>query len=210
MRGAVGEVEVAVVVEVADVAERAPAPLVERARGLLRVVVVLERARRTRTRSGRPRPPAVRYRPRRRCASPPMQRAADGAGMGQPLLRADRAEAVALAARVVLVDDRAPPVEHLLLGLDRARCGGVDDGLRGSTGRSDRGRSSGELEHADEVGRHELGVRDPVTLDQLRASARRRSVPSPRRSPRGAGRSSTSRTVPRGRAGRDRGRRNLR
>ncbi len=57
-------------------------------------------------------------------------RLADRAGVRQPLLGVAVHEAVALGAGVVLVDDRAPPLDHLLLHRDRARRGGVDDGLQ--------------------------------------------------------------------------------
>ena len=47
--------------------------------------------------------------------------AADGARMGQPLHRVDGRRAHALGAAVVLVEDGAPPVDHLALDLDGAR-----------------------------------------------------------------------------------------
>ena len=73
VRDPVGEVEVALGVEPADVAERRPAAVVEGRRGLLAVAVVLERA--PRTTPGRSRRWAPRCRPRRRCAR---RRAANG------------------------------------------------------------------------------------------------------------------------------------
>ena len=57
-----------------------------------------------------------------------------------------------------------PPVEHLPLDLDRARCCGVDGGpQRRQIGAG--AFSLVELEHPDEVGRHELRLGDAVGLD---------------------------------------------
>src|SRR5207253_2316640 len=50
---------------------------------------------------------------------------ADGPRLLQPLVGGD-VRTAALAGRVVLVDRRAPPVDHAALDLDRAGGGGVD------------------------------------------------------------------------------------
>ena len=54
---------------------------------------------------------------------------ADGAPVGQPLLRVAEGEAVALGGGVVLEEDGTEPVDDLLLHRHRARGGGVDDHL---------------------------------------------------------------------------------
>src|SRR4051795_3911436 len=71
----------------------------------------------------------------------------------QPLRAPDVDEAVSLGARVVLVDDGPPPLDHLPLDVDRARRGGVDDRLeaRHVVRPAD---FLGELEHPDEHRRH--------------------------------------------------------
>ena len=70
----------------------------------------------------------------------------------------------ALHAAVGLPDDRAPPVHHLLLHLERARSGRVDDDLEAR----DVVRVLdllGQTEEPDELGRHHVGRRDTVPLD---------------------------------------------
>ena len=110
--------------------------------GLLGVVVVLERPAAGEVHDARPRRAAARS-----PSSPTMWHSssgpADRAGVGQPLLGGDVGAADALGARVVLVDDRAPPLDHLALDRDRARRGGVDRRPAGSTGRSASRSSSG-------------------------------------------------------------------
>ena len=91
-------------------------------------------------------------------------RAADRPLAGQPLLRTDHAGAGALGPGVVLVDDRAPPVEHRLLDRDRAGSGSVDgEGVR----RRVVGPALGlvEPQQTHEHRRHPLAVGDPVSLD---------------------------------------------
>ena len=61
--------------------------------------------------------------------STPSTGPADGAGMGQPVLRPDVGQAVELRAAVVLVDDRPPPLEHRFLDRPGAGSGGVDGHL---------------------------------------------------------------------------------
>ena len=146
VRLAVGEVEVAVLVDVADVAERRPAA----ARCAISAVFFgslwysnwraageVDRARLAAA--------AARCRPRRRCAAVPTT-----ARPTVPLCASHSAElqmreAVALGAGVVLVDDRAPPVDHLLLDRDRAGRGGVDRAAAATTRRSFSRTSSGSF-----------------------------------------------------------------
>ena len=106
-----------------DVPQRAPAPVVERLAGLLGIVVVLEAGRAGPT-------PEVHHAvlaDRELLAVVPtdVDLAPDGPahrpGMGQRLLRGDPGHAHPLGARVVLVDDRAPPLDHPALHLGRAR-----------------------------------------------------------------------------------------
>ncbi len=87
--------------------------------------------------------------------------------MREPLVGADDGSRETLCAPVVLVDDRAEPVHHLVFDVDRARGRGVDDALqaRHVVTVAD---IVGKLEHPDEHGRHELRVRDPVFGDQAK------------------------------------------
>ena len=169
---AVGEVEVAVLVEVADVADAsssrgrcAPRPS---SRG------------RCGTRSSRPPSEPDRARPRRpasslpsssRMCSVPSSARPTGARVREPLLGVDRGEQVALGAGVVLVDDRPPPLDHLRLDRRRARRGGVDDGAQRRQVEA-RALLLGQLEQADEHRRHHLHVRHAVALDQLQSPSR--------------------------------------
>ena len=91
--------------------------------------------------------------------------------MGQPLLRGDRGGADVLGARVVLVDDRAPPLDHLALDRDRARRGRVDHVLQARDVVA-LALLLRELQHADEHRRDELRVRHSIALDELEALAR--------------------------------------
>ena len=161
---AIGEVEEAVGVDVADVAERRPAFAAARVRGLLRVVVVLE--------GGAVGEVDGAGLARRQHAAVLVedtqladQRAADGAAVREPLLRVAGDEAVALGAGVVLVEHRPPPVDHLLLDLDRAGRRGVDRAAQRvvAVAQAHFGR---ELQHAHEHRRHPLAVGDAVALDQ--------------------------------------------
>jgi hypothetical protein len=73
-------------------------------------------------------------------------------------------------ARVVLVDDRAPPLQHLALDGHRAGRGGVDrEAQAGGVVAGPLGL--GQAQHADEHGGDELGVGHPVALDHLEALA---------------------------------------
>ena len=165
VRHPVGEVEVAVLVDPSDVAQRAPAPLVERGGRLGRVAVVLEPVRGLE--------PDLALLARRQLGAVGTddvggaeQRPTDRAGMGEPLVGPDGAEPHALAARVVLVHDRAQPLERGPLHLGRAGRRRVHDDLQARQVEPSPllGR---QLHQPHEVRGHELGVGDPVTLDQL-------------------------------------------
>ena len=91
--------------------------------------------------------------------------------MLEPLLRRDRAEPDALAAGVVLLHDRAEPLDHRAsrrAGTARPRARRP----RGSRGRTSRSRRVVELQQPHEVRRHELHVGDAVALDQLETGDR--------------------------------------
>jgi hypothetical protein len=84
--------------------------------------------------------------------------------VGEPLLGADSDEAIALAARVVLVDDRAPPLEHAVLHVDGAGRSGVDRHPQAAVVEGGA-LVLGELKHPDEHRRHELSVRHAMAFD---------------------------------------------
>ena len=164
----IGEVQVALVVDVAHVADRRPSLLVVRRRGLLRVLVVLERRR-----------PFARLEPHD-------ARFADGelgavfvadvndvtawpphrSRVVEPFGGGDERCAGCFSRAVVLVDDRAPPLQHALLHVDGTRCGRVHR----VTERREVVRQAllvGQLEHADEHGRNQLRMGHAVPLDEL-------------------------------------------
>ena len=85
--------------------------------------------------------------------------------MGEPLLGADRRSRESLCATVIFVDDRPEPLHHPVLDIDRAGCGRVDHALQAGHVVLFPNRL-GQLEHPHEHRRHELGVGDPVGLDQ--------------------------------------------
>ena len=165
---AVGEVQEAVVVDVADVAHGGHGA-VGRARRLraLGVVEVLER------RCGLE-PQLAGLALRRGLAvlvehvQLAEQHLAHRAAMRQPLGAVAGGEAQALGGAVVLVDDRAPPFDHLLLHRHRARCRRVhrDVQRRQVVALAHAFR---QLEHAAEHRGHQLDVRDAVLLDQRQA-----------------------------------------
>ena len=96
-------------------------------------------------------------------------RLADRAGMRQPFVGGDQRRADRLRGRVVLVDDRSPPVDHLLLDLDRARRGRVHHALQaGQVVRIAHGLR--QFQHAGEHHRDELAVGDAVALDRVEAA----------------------------------------
>ena len=91
--------------------------------------------------------------------------------MREPLRGRDERGPDVLGARVVLVDDRPPPLDHLALDRDGARRSGVHDDLE-TRHVVALALFLRELEHSDEHRRHELRVGDAVALDQLQALPR--------------------------------------
>ena len=166
-RLAVGEEQVALVVEIAHVADRRPALCVERVARLRFVFVVFEPG--SRRRRFEPHRADFARRQHRTVVVDDVdrtqQRLADRTGMGEPIGRGDVGAARAFGCGVVLVDDRTPPVEHLALGLDAARRGRVQRDLHRRQVVL-RARLLGQLQHAHEHRRHPLRMGDPVLLDQ--------------------------------------------
>ena len=166
---AVGEVEPPVVVEVAQVAGGAPVVVLRVARGarLLGVVVVGEQRPVVAFEVDRAHPARGQQLTGVRIGDPHLAepRAADRAGVFQPLRRVEERDADGLGGRVVLVDHRAPPVDHRPLDVDRARRRGVDrhPHRRHVVALAHLGR---QLEHPHEHGRHPLAVRGAVALDR--------------------------------------------
>ena len=162
---AVGQVEEAVLVQPAHIAQRRPAVPVGVLGHLIGRIVIAERRA-----AGEIDDALAARRQRLAVVAADLhlgRRAlAHRALVGQPVVRADMAEAVALAAGVVFVDDRPPPLHHLLLDRDGAGGGGVD-------GRRHRGQVVAgadlrrQFQHPDEVGGHELAAVDAVFFDQL-------------------------------------------
>ena len=86
-------------------------------------------------------------------------RLADRSGMRQPVLGGDQGRTDGLRGGVVLVDDRPPPVDHLLLDLHRARRRRVHDPLQ--TGHVVRiAHGLRQFQHPGEHHRDELAVGD--------------------------------------------------
>ena len=163
VRLAIGEVQEVVGVEVADIAERAPwLAGVTGSLRLLCIVVVLELGAALEVdRPGFALWQLVTF------VAANVQHApdwtADGARVGEPLRAVAVDEAVALGARVVLVDDGAEPFDHLLLHRNRAWRGCVDDALQ-RRHVVFRAHLGGQLEHTDEHGGHDLADRRLVLL----------------------------------------------
>ena len=136
-------------------------------------------------------------------------RLADRAGVREPVGAVDERRAHALGRGVVLVDDRAPPLDHLALHLDRARRGRVDrDLLRRQVVAG--AHLVGQLQHAHEHRRHPLAVRDAVAARCTRAPAPGRTAPSRSRCRRAASCSCSRRAARSGTAARARGTRRSR
>ncbi len=93
------------------------------------------------------------------------QRASDRARMRQPVGAADVAQAIAFGARIIFVQHRPPPFDHLAFHFDRARRRSMDRALhrRHVVFRARFGR---QLQHAHEHGRHPLAAARPVFLDE--------------------------------------------
>ena len=85
--------------------------------------------------------------------------------MLQPFRAVDRAKPVAFGPRVVFVNLRPPPFDHLFLDRDRTGRGRVDHHLQARVivFAADR---LGQLEDSDEHRRHHLRMRHPVLLDK--------------------------------------------
>ncbi|CKT39602.1 Uncharacterised protein [Mycobacterium tuberculosis] len=158
-----GQEQVAVVVEIADVADGYPAVLVARRRGFRRIVEVFEGV------------PALEIDfarlVRRQLAAvgahdvhPALYGLADRTRMRQPILGCDQRRPAGFRGGIVLVDDRSPPVNHLLLDLDWTWSGRVDHSPK--AGHVIRITNCfREFQHPDEHGRDELRVGHPVALD---------------------------------------------
>ena len=86
--------------------------------------------------------------------------------VGQPFLGVAGGEAQAFGGAVVLVNDGAPPVDHLLLHGHGAGCGGVDGDGQGRQVVA-HAHVGWQLEHAAEHGGHKLRVGDAMALHQL-------------------------------------------
>ena len=157
---AVGEVEKAFIVDIADIAERRPALVVVGALRLVGIVVIGEDRC-----VGKIHGADFPGRPFAAVLVQNFQFAdhglADGAAMAEPLVRIRDGDAVAFGAGVIFDQDRSPPFDHLRLDLDRAGRGGVDRALQ-------RGHVVfladvvGQFQHPHEHGRHELRLRDLV------------------------------------------------
>ncbi|MNM56058.1 hypothetical protein D3C81_672120 [compost metagenome] len=159
-----GEIETAVFIHVADIAEGRAAVRIVGLGGLLRIVVV-GKARRAREPDAALLPGWQRVARLVLDVDIAQQRGPDRARPAQPLLAVDAGQADALGAAVVLVPDLAPPFDHAELDVGRARRGGMD--------RHPHARQVGLLPHcvgqrqqADHHGRHPLAVRDAVLRDQ--------------------------------------------
>ena len=93
------------------------------------------------------------------------QRLADRTLLVEPFLAGDEGRAVAFGPGVIFIEHRTPPGDHRFLDRDRDRRGRVDRALQGGdvvlVAHVFR-----QLEHADEMGGHELAVGDLVLLDR--------------------------------------------
>ena len=173
VRLAVGEVQVPVLVDVANIAKRRPGGVV-RVLGVPRLVgvaVVLE----GHLVALEVHDPALANCQLGAAVVADVDGAEDGTPdrpwVLEPLLGADVGGAVALGTRVVLREDRPPPVDHPPLDLDRARGGGVDGALVAGevVPLADLFR---ELQHADEHRRHPLAVGHRPQFDALQRRGR--------------------------------------
>src|SRR5205823_10363187 len=145
--------------EVSDVAARAPTLLVDDRSRLLRVVVVLERPT-----AGEVDDAGLTGRELLTVFTDDvafLHRAPDGPGVLEPFLRRDERLSDVLGARVVLVDDRTPPFDHLPLDRYGTRRGRVHDHAKARDVIA-LPLLLGEVEHADEHGGDELREGDSV------------------------------------------------
>ena len=177
VRRAIAEIDEAVGVHPADVAEREHAGFEIGARGLLGVAVVDERlghvavSRVERADLAGRQPAAVVVHRER---FPVWQHAAHRAGMRQPLLRIDQRDDAALGAAPVFDQHGAPPLDHALLHDRRDRRRAVQHEMQRR--RAERGALGvGETQQPHEHRRHEMRVVDLALAKELQ---RARLVPA--------------------------------
>ncbi|MNE23155.1 hypothetical protein D3C80_1163980 [compost metagenome] len=160
---AVGQEQIAVLVQPPDIAQGGPAARVIGGGRLLRVVVIFERVIALEI--------DVADHARRQFVALVVADvddaevgAAHRSRLPQPLFRVDDGHAVALGPSVVLDQDRAEPVDHGPLDRHGAWRRGVDGQLQ----RRDVVAGAdilGQFQHTDEVGRHPLAVGHAVGVD---------------------------------------------
>ena len=163
--GAVGEIDVAVLVDAADVADRAHHPVGRVSLGRLdRIVEVFER------RGGlEPEPAGLpgRHFPHRVVEDVNLAQndASDRAGMSEPFGAVAHGETHAFGRAVIFVDDRPPPLDHRPLDRNRTRRGAVDHRLeRGEIVAA--AHALGQFQHAREHRRHELRMGNATLFDE--------------------------------------------
>ena len=171
---AVGEEEVAVLVDMADVPGGRPVGVlgVLRLTGARVVVVVAEREFLALEVHGSRLPDGQHLAVL--TADPQLAEeaaAAHGARLAQPLVGADEGDPVGLRRRVVLVQDGTPPGHHPPFDLDGAgRCGVDGDLQRRHVVRVPH--LARQLQHPYEHGGHPLAVRHPVPFDRFQRPLR--------------------------------------
>ena len=122
----VGEIEIAFLIDVPDIAERRPAFVVVSAGRLLPIVVIrIDRPLAKNTIPIWSGGSSVAC-PRRRMCNSATRSPAYRTFVPHHSAGVIAHMPIALRAAVVLVNDRAPPCEHLFLHIDRTRCGGVN------------------------------------------------------------------------------------
>ena len=161
---AVGEIEIAVRIDLPDIAQRRPAMLVGGGRRLLGVVMIGERR-------------AVReidhaFLPDRYLVAVLVadvdhadQRAPDRALALEPFLRGDQRESVAFGAGIIFHQHRAPPGDHRLFHGNRARRRRMDRAAQ----RRDvvaLAHLLRQFQHAREMGRHPLRAVRAMVFDE--------------------------------------------
>ena len=110
----IGEVQVTVRVEIADVTERRPTLGVARVPGFRSILEILELSAAAEiNRAGLPRTQLVALVVADMYLA--TQRSPNRSSVRQPLLGIELHEAVAFGTGVVLIDDRSPPIDHLRL-----------------------------------------------------------------------------------------------
>ena len=91
--------------------------------------------------------------------------------MGEPFGAVAKRHPHRFGGAVIFEDDRPPPVDHRPLDRDRTRRSGVDGDLERCEIVSPA-RRFGQLQHAREHGRHELGMGDAILLDERKEAFR--------------------------------------